>query len=71
MFSDICNHVCNLITNYVQLEYLLLRKKDDSLFQNGTIHFVVMDELHAEGLQGVLGEQSRRRFGENQRTGKG
>jgi len=38
-----------LITNYVQLEYLLLRKQDDSLFQNGTIHFVVMDELHAYG----------------------
>jgi ATP-dependent helicase YprA (DUF1998 family) len=38
-----------LITNYMQLEYLLLRKKDSSIFQNNKVKYLVVDELHAYG----------------------
>lgn len=43
-----------LITNYIQLEYLLLRKNDESLFQDGIFKFVIMDELHTyRGARGI------------------
>ena len=35
-----------LITNYVQLEYLLLRREDAKLFQSSCIRFLVFDEVH-------------------------
>jgi len=43
-----------LITNYVQLEHLLLRKKDEKLFSNGQVKFIVFDEIHAyKGARGI------------------
>lgn len=43
-----------LITNYVILEYLLLRKSDKVLFENNKIQFVVLDEIHTyAGARGV------------------
>lgn len=59
-----------LITNYVQLEYLLLRKKDSILFQNNKIKFLVLDELHSyQGARGVdvglLMRRFRRRIQKN------
>ena len=38
-----------LITNYVQLEYLLLRESDASLWQKNMIKFIALDEIHAYG----------------------
>jgi len=35
-----------LITNYVQLEFLLLRKNDGHLFARGQVHHLVFDEIH-------------------------
>lgn len=35
-----------LITNYVQLEYLLLRREDAKLFQSPVMRFLVFDEVH-------------------------
>jgi ATP-dependent helicase YprA (DUF1998 family) len=35
-----------LITNYVQLEYLLLRREDSRLFSSLEMKFLVFDELH-------------------------
>jgi len=35
-----------LITNYVQLEYLLLRREDAKLFQSPYMKFLVFDEVH-------------------------
>lgn len=35
-----------LITNYVQLEYLLLRREDAKLFQSPCMKFLVFDEVH-------------------------
>ena len=52
-----------LITNYVQLEYLLLRKDDSVLFQNNKIKFLVLDELHSyQGARGVDVGLLMRRF---------
>lgn len=43
-----------LITNYVQLEYLLLRKKDERLFDAKKIHFLILDEIHSyAGARGI------------------
>ncbi len=43
-----------LITNYVELEYLLLRRTDESLFSSNTLRFVVLDEIHSyTGAQGI------------------
>lgn len=43
-----------LITNYVQLEHLLLRKKDENIFSNGNVRFIVFDEIHAySGARGI------------------
>jgi ATP-dependent helicase YprA (DUF1998 family) len=35
-----------LITNYVQLEYLLLRREDAKIFQSPCMKFLVFDEIH-------------------------
>ena len=35
-----------LITNYSMMEYLLLRPKDDALFINADLQFIVLDEAH-------------------------
>lgn len=35
-----------LITNYVQLEYLLLRREDSNLFKSSEMKFLVFDEVH-------------------------
>lgn len=35
-----------LITNYSMMEYLLLRPKDDSLFREAQLRFVILDEAH-------------------------
>ena len=43
-----------LITNYVQLEHLLLRKKDEKIFSDGNVRFIVFDEIHAySGARGI------------------
>lgn len=44
-----------LLTNYTMLEYLLLRRKDDELFQHGAPKYFVVDEIHLFG--GVLGAE--------------
>ncbi|MFL6197817.1 MAG: DEAD/DEAH box helicase [Thermoanaerobaculia bacterium] len=44
-----------LLTNYAQLEYLLLRDKDLSLFQAAPLRFFVLDEVHT--YTGALGSQ--------------
>ncbi|MGC9384750.1 MAG: DEAD/DEAH box helicase [Kosmotogaceae bacterium] len=36
-----------LLTNYAQLEYLLLRNKDLDIFRESDLRFVVMDEVHS------------------------
>ena len=36
-----------LLTNYSQLEYLLLRNKDLDIFRNSDLQFIVMDEVHS------------------------
>lgn len=35
-----------LITNYSMMEYMLLRPKDDAVFQNAKLRFIVLDEAH-------------------------
>ena len=35
-----------LITNYSMMEYMLLRPKDDAVFQNAQLRFIVLDEAH-------------------------
>lgn len=35
-----------LITNYSMMEYMLLRPKDDAVFQNAQLKFIVLDEAH-------------------------
>jgi len=43
-----------LITNYVQLEHLILRKEDDVLFSSSNVKFLVFDEIHTySGARGV------------------
>lgn len=42
-----------LLTNYSQLEYLLLRNKDLELFATPTLKFIVFDEVHT--YTGALG----------------
>lgn len=43
-----------LITNYVQLEYLLARRDDSPLFQGADLRFLVLDELHTySGVRGT------------------
>lgn len=38
-----------LVTNYMQLEYLLLRDSDKPLWNKNMIKFIVLDEIHAYG----------------------
>jgi len=35
-----------LITNYSMMEYMLLRPKDDGVFQNAKLKYIVLDEAH-------------------------
>ena len=43
-----------LLTNFAMLEYLLLRPKDDALFRNQRLRFIVLDEAHSyTGAQGI------------------
>lgn len=43
-----------LITNYVQLEYLLLRDKDFNIFSSGNVKYIVLDEVHSySGARGI------------------
>jgi len=35
-----------LITNYAMLEYLLIRKIDQTIFRHKTLHYLVLDEIH-------------------------
>ena len=35
-----------LITNYSMMEYLLLRPKDDALFRDAQLRFIILDEAH-------------------------
>lgn len=44
-----------LLTNYVELEYLLLRGKDADLFRHGAPTYLVVDEIHL--FAGVLGAE--------------
>ena len=44
-----------LLTNYVELEYLLLRGKDAELFQHGAPTYLVVDEIHL--FSGILGAE--------------
>lgn len=44
-----------LLTNYSQLEYLLLRDKDLDLFRNAPLRFLVLDEVHT--YTGALGSE--------------
>lgn len=44
-----------LLTNYVELEYLLLRGKDAELFQHGAPTYFVVDEIHL--FSGILGAE--------------
>lgn len=44
-----------LLTNYAQLEYLLLRDKDLQLFRNAPLQFIVFDEVHT--YTGALGSE--------------
>lgn len=47
-----------LVTNYSMLEYLLLRPKDDQVFRNAQLQFVILDEAHiyrgATGIETAL-----------------
>ena len=43
-----------LLTNFAMLEYLLLRPKDDALFKDQRLRFIVLDEAHSyTGAQGI------------------
>jgi hypothetical protein len=43
-----------LLTNFAMLEYLLLRPKDDALFREQRLRFIVLDEAHTyTGAQGI------------------
>jgi hypothetical protein len=43
-----------LLTNFAMLEYLLLRPKDDALFKQQRLRFIVLDEAHSyTGAQGI------------------
>jgi len=44
-----------LLTNYKQLEYLLLRNKDLDLFKESSIKYLVFDEVHT--YTGILGSE--------------
>ena len=44
-----------LLTNYVELEYLLLRGKDAELFQHGAPTYLIVDEIHL--FSGILGAE--------------
>jgi len=44
-----------LLTNYTQLEYLLLRRRDAELFRHGFPRYLVVDEIHL--FLGVLGAE--------------
>lgn len=44
-----------LLTNYTQLEYLLLRRRDRELFRHGPPRYLVVDEIHL--FAGVLGAE--------------
>lgn len=44
-----------ILTNYKQLEYLLLRDKDIELFKNSKIKYLVFDEVHT--YTGILGSE--------------
>lgn len=44
-----------LLTNYTMLEYLLLRGKDQQLFAQGRVTYLVVDEIHL--FTGVLGAE--------------
>lgn len=44
-----------LLTNYAQLEYLLLRDKDLDLFRSAPLRFLVLDEVHT--YTGALGSE--------------
>ncbi|MCK6580970.1 MAG: DEAD/DEAH box helicase [Anaerolineae bacterium] len=44
-----------LLTNYAQLEYLLLRDKDLDLFRGSPLQFIVFDEVHT--YTGALGSE--------------
>lgn len=44
-----------LLTNYVELEYLLLRGKDAELFRYGSPKYIVVDEIHL--FSGILGAE--------------
>jgi len=44
-----------LLTNYTMLEYLLVRRKDDELFQHGAPRYLIVDEIHL--FTGVLGAE--------------
>jgi DEAD/DEAH box helicase/Domain of unknown function (DUF1998)/Helicase conserved C-terminal domain len=43
-----------LLTNFAMIEYLLLRPKDDALFKDQRLRFIVLDEAHTyTGAQGI------------------
>jgi DEAD/DEAH box helicase/Domain of unknown function (DUF1998)/Helicase conserved C-terminal domain len=44
-----------LLTNYVELEYLLLRGKDADLFKHGPPTYLIVDEIHL--FSGILGAE--------------
>ena len=44
-----------LLTNYVELEYLLLRGKDANLFKHGPPSYLIVDEIHL--FSGILGAE--------------
>jgi hypothetical protein len=44
-----------LLTNYTMLEYLLVRRRDEELFQHGAPHYLIVDEIHL--FTGVLGAE--------------
>lgn len=61
-----------LLTNYVELEYLLLRGKDAELFRYGPPKYLVVDEIHL--FSGILGAEVAallRRFSQHVEAGDG
>ncbi len=59
-----------LITNYVQLEHILTRKKDKTWLKKGSVKFLVLDETHTYiGSKGIdmafLIRRLKERIGEN------
>lgn len=55
-----------LLTNYTQLEYILLRRKDAELFRYGPPLYLIVDEIHL--FTGILGAEVAallRRFGQH------